>query len=426
MTPLRERHMTKVIAHTIFAPGHTYPFLSILTELQRRGCAVKLCVDTPATSVPSKMGGVPVRRMRGATFESIPTRQRRKEAERVWLANLARSGQPTADTLEQLVVCERPDFLLIDPMLWGSMIAAEASGLPWASLAHNPLTLRGRGLDIRGPGLRPARGPVGWLRDRIVDLGLRASMFRPLGMVNALRAKRGLEPFADFRDRYLAAPLIIAATVEPFEYPRDDWPPSLVFVGPLTWEPEAHEPIWLRRLDERPLLLLAGSTVPEYKTAGKWVSVVFEAFANEPVHVVATLPTDEVPKNVPHNFFITPFLSHRDLLPRAACVICHGGYGITTKALAAGVPVVAIPLALDRFEVARRVEVAGAGVMLLERQLTPARLKTAVRTAIARRAGAEQVAEMFRRCGGARAAVDAIESQLRTTGARTVPSRELA
>jgi MGT family glycosyltransferase len=418
--------MAKVIAHTIYAPGHTYPFLSVLVELQRRGLAVKLCVDTPLKSLPSKIGGVSIRRMRGATFDTVPANRWRGGAERVWLANLAKSGEPGADTLGKLLTEERPDFLLIDPMLWGSMVAAEASGLPWASLAHNPLTIRGCGLDIRGPGLRPARGLWGGLRDRIVDLGLRTSMARPLELVNALRIGRGLRPLEDFRDRYLAAPLIIAATAEPFEYPRDDWPSSLVFVGPLVWEPDTDKPAWLGRLEERPLLLLAGSTVPEYKTASTWISVVFEAFANEALQVVATLPIDEVPAHVPSNFVVTPFVSHRYLLSRASCVICHGGHGITTKALAAGVPVVAIPLALDRFEVARRVEVAGAGVMLLERHLTPARLKSAVRTAIARRAGAERIAESFRRAGGPRKAGDAIESLLRTGLERASNSQQLA
>jgi MGT family glycosyltransferase len=402
----------KVLAHTVLAPGHTYPFLSVLIELQRRGFTVTMGVSTSAESVPEQIAGVRVTGMRWHAPERVPTNQGRRATERVWLANLARTGEPLADTLGRMLAEERPDFLLIDPMLWGAMVAAEASGLPWASLSHNPLSIRGRGLDVRGPGRRPTRGALGRFRDRVVDFAVRMSSSRSLEIVNALRVKHGLGPLADYRDRYLAAPLIIAATAEPFEYPRSDWPSSLAFVGPLAWEPAADEPKWLGELGERPLVLLVGSTEAEYRTPSTWIRRVFEALADEPIQVVATLPTDEVPEPVPSNVLVQRFVPHRYLLARAKCVICHGGYGITAKALAVGVPVLAIPLVLDRFEVARRVDVAGAGVMLSERHLTRERVKAAVRTTIARKAGAERIAEAFRRAGGSGAAADAIESVL--------------
>lgn len=403
------RGMPHIIAHTILAPGHTFPFLAVLAELQRRGCTVKLCVDTPSEDAPTNIGGIPVVRMRVDQYERLPARGARREAQRVWLANLRRSGEAAAARTEQLLADERPDCVLIDPMLWGSMLAAEASDLPWATVAHNPLWIRGRGLDVRGQGLPPAQGLIGRLRDRVVDLGMRASLLRPLQLVNAARATYGLRPLTDFREYYLTPHLIIAATAEPFEYPRDDWPESVVFVGPLMWEPDVPPPSWLDRLDQRPVILLAGSTVPEYKTSGRWIQVAFDALASEPCQVLATLPTDDIPRAVPANVLVTPFVSHHHVLRRATCVVCHGGHGITTKALAAGVPVVAVPCALDRFEVARRVETSNAGVMLLERRLSPEALRGAVRRAIGRKEGAERVAETFRRAGGAATAAHTIQ-----------------
>ncbi|MGD9703267.1 MAG: hypothetical protein AB7J47_02600 [Acidimicrobiia bacterium] len=60
-------------------------------------------------------------------------------------------------------------------------------------------------------------------------------------------------------------------------------------------------------------------------------------------------------------------------------------------------------------EVARRVEVAGAGVRLPAAKLNPARLRAAVRTAIARRPGAERIESAFASAGGPTAAADALE-----------------
>ena len=86
--------------------------------------------------------------------------------------------------------------------------------------------------------------------------------------------------------------------------------------------------------------------------------------------------------------------------------------GVTQKALAAGVPVVAVPFGRDQLEVARRVEVAGAGVRLPRGRLSAASLRAAVETARGRTTGARAVAEAFRRAGGPEAGATAIETLL--------------
>jgi UDP:flavonoid glycosyltransferase YjiC (YdhE family) len=83
--------------------------------------------------------------------------------------------------------------------------------------------------------------------------------------------------------------------------------------------------------------------------------------------------------------------------------------GVTQKALGRGVPVCAVPFGRDQFEVARRVEVAGAGTRLPARRLSPERLRTAVKEAIRCKQGAGRVAEGYRRAGGPVASADALE-----------------
>ncbi len=100
------------------------------------------------------------------------------------------------------------------------------------------------------------------------------------------------------------------------------------------------------------------------------------------------------------------------ILERTACVVCHGGLGITQKALANGVPVVVVPFGRDQMETARRVEAVRAGVRLSPRRLTPARLLAAVNNAIAMRPGAERVRRAFATAGGPAAAADALEALL--------------
>ena len=97
------------------------------------------------------------------------------------------------------------------------------------------------------------------------------------------------------------------------------------------------------------------------------------------------------------------------MLDRAACVVCHAGMGITQKALAHGVPVVAIPFGRDQPEVARRVETAHAGVRLPTRKLRPDRLLAAVQAAIELRPGAERIADAFAQIDTPNVAASALE-----------------
>jgi MGT family glycosyltransferase len=163
--------------------------------------------------------------------------------------------------------------------------------------------------------------------------------------------------------------------------------------------------------DDRPLVLLTCST--EFQNDGRLLETALTALAPEPLRVVATsAAVDTAGWAVPPNARLEPFLPHGPLLARAQVVVCHGGMGITQKALAAGVPVVVVPFGRDQLEVARHVEVAGAGVRLPAKQLSPQRLRNAVAQARGLSAGARRVAEGFRQAGGAGAAAEVLEELL--------------
>jgi MGT family glycosyltransferase len=205
-------------------------------------------------------------------------------------------------------------------------------------------------------------------------------------------------------------------TAEPFEYPRSDWPASVRLIGPCAWDPPADAPEWLDDL-KRPLVLVTTSS--EFQDDGRLVRTALDALAGEELEVVATLPAATIgAMEVPANARVLPFVPHSPLLERAACAITHGGMGATQKALALGVPVCAVPFGRDQLEVARRVEVSGAGTRLPASKLSPQRLRAKVLEAISRKAGAERIAAAFADAGGATAAVDAFEQELLSRTAR--------
>lgn len=402
--------MAVVLAYVDAVPGRLYPLVATLVELRRRGHRVLV-----------RCGVDDVERLRAIGLEARPLR---REIERFepddWRARtrfgalrsgLAQFGLRAPFQLRDLteaIETERPDVLFVDEGAWGAAAAAERSGLPWAFSIVSPVPLPSRDAPPFGLGLAPRRDLVGRLRDPLAKRLTLGTLERIIASrMNPLRAELGLPPVATIDDVYLAASVVIAYTAEPFEYPRSDWPAKVRLVGPGLWEPPADPPVWLDDL-RRPLVLVTCSTL--FQNDRRLPEVACEAFAGEPFDVVVTTAdVDPAGLDAPPNVRIERRLPHAPMLDRARCVVCHAGMGITQKALAHGVPVVAVPFGRDQPEVARRVEVARAGVRLPARKLSGPTLFEAVEMALTLRPGAERIASAFAAAGGAAAAADAID-----------------
>jgi UDP:flavonoid glycosyltransferase YjiC (YdhE family) len=68
--------------------------------------------------------------------------------------------------------------------------------------------------------------------------------------------------------------------------------------------------------------------------------------------------------DAPANVTVVERAPHREVLKHAAAVVTHAGHGTVIKSLAAGVPVVAVPLGRDQLDNAARVDHHGAGIRL--------------------------------------------------------------
>jgi MGT family glycosyltransferase len=321
----------------------------------------------------------------------------------------ARRAPIEAADLERQLEELDPDLLLVDINTWGAAAAAEASGLPWAMFSPYFLPLPSRDAPPFGLGLAPRADRIGRLRDR----ALYASVFRALERggipkVNGLRRERGLAPLSGAAGLVSAPDLLLYLTAEPLEYPRRDWPPNLRMIGPGIWDPPSQPPRWLEHIDG-PLILVTASS--ERQGDDRLIEVALRGLAAEELAVIATTVSHEPARfATPANARVERFVPHGPILERAACVVCHGGMGITQKALSLGVPVCVVPFGRDQLEVARRVELAGAGSRLPASRLTPERLRDAVNAAIERRRGARRIAAAFAEAGGPPAAASALEA----------------
>jgi MGT family glycosyltransferase len=405
--------MARILAYTSPGRSHLFPLTPILDELHRRGHQIVL--RTLASQVA-------LMRSRGFDAEPIDARIETIEHDDWRARNPLQSVRQNAQVfcaraehdapdLTRAIAATDPDALLVDINSWGGLMAAEAWGGPWAVFCPYPLALSSNDAPPFGPGFAPARGPLGRARDRLVRplvFGTLERQVRPA--LNGIREHLGLAPVASVEEWFGGAPLLLYMTAEPFEYPRREWPENIVMVGPCDWDPPAEPPRWLEQMTQ-PIVLVNTST--EFQNDGRLVEVALQALAEEPVSVVATLPTgDPADLRAPANAHIERFIPHRPVLERAACAVTHGGMGSTQKALAHGVPVCAVPFGRDQLEVARRVEVANAGTRLPASRLRPDRLRAKVREAMTKTEGARRIAAAFAATGGPPAAADAFETRL--------------
>jgi MGT family glycosyltransferase len=198
--------------------------------------------------------------------------------------------------------------------------------------------------------------------------------------LNPLYVAHGLRELRSPLEHLRAADRLLVLTGEPLEYPRDDLPDGVRFVGAQSWDPPAAAPAWLDEPGD-PWVLVTCST--DYQRDEALAVAAVEALRDEPVRVVITLADAYGQAALPPagTVRLERFVPHGPELERAVAVVCHSGMGIVQKALGAGVPIVAVPFGRDQPEVARRVTEAGAGVSIPAGKLTPAALRDAVRRA---------------------------------------------
>ena len=98
-----------------------------------------------------------------------------------------------------------------------------------------------------------------------------------------------------------------------------------------------------------------------------------------PISVVLTTGHALKPSRIqaPPNVQVLRAAPHRRILGEASAVVTHAGHGIVLKALAAGVPMVCIPMGRDQKDNTARVLRVGAGVQISKRS-SPDRIADAV------------------------------------------------
>ena len=310
---------------------------------------------------------------------------------------------------------ERIDMIVGDQTEAACGLAARHLGLPYVSVA-NALPLN-REPDVPPPFTGWRYDASGWGRERNAG-GYRVSdrLMAPVRRVIAGHAARfRLGRLASIED--CVSPLAeISQTVAAFDFPRRALPATFHHVGPLRRSAERSS-FAMPADDGRPLVYASLGTLQGGRAG--LMRTICRAADRLGVRLVLThggALGDRQIRDLPGRPFVHDFVPQDIVLAQAGLAVLHGGLNTVMDALAAGVPIVTIPLAFEQGAIASRIEHAGAGRRVGRTFLGAGRLSRAMRDVANRpsyRAAAHRLAGAIGEAGGVARAAGIVEAVLR-------------
>lgn len=263
----------------------------------------------------------------------------------------AHAGLIAGDFARDLIACDwQPDVVVREPTEWGGYLAAEWWGIPHATLDYNA-----------------AAG---------------AELAAILDVLAAQRTALGLDPEVGDPFRYLRAGVL----------PEQCYPPELASAtsryyrapGPGR-EPALDADLAALPVD-RPLVLASlGSLALTLPGMARVLPILVEALAALDCESVLTLGGRADSHSgaagelgaLPANVHLTAFVPQRSLLAACDLFVTHAGFNAFAEAIAAGVPMVALPSFADQPLNAERIATLGLGESLDLDRLTAQDLSAA-------------------------------------------------
>jgi len=382
--------MSRFVAVALPDYGHLLPMLAVACELRRRGHELVVVTVADRAEVVRQWGceprvlaesSLPAGWLRGIDAERAVRTGDELNRFNLELFTQAMTRALLAD-LPDILAELGPDAAIVDPYFYGAASVAQAAGVstvgvegalapdlvpgladpfaPWARQHQAPSVLRRIATAVLGSGRDRAMRPVcdelnRWRSSR--QLPRLASVFDECSGLLRLRPQpRGFEP-PGYRDDALVQHC--GAFVPDARPSQDGFP----------WE----------RLDGRPLAYASLGTIvarrPElFRTIAaccdeRGLQLVIGLGGHFDVLRDAELPGDPL---------LTRWAPQLELLARASVCFTHAGLNTTLEALYHGVPLLAMPTAFEQPGVAKRIELAGCGVVVPPDEATPERLRQAV------------------------------------------------
>lgn len=270
-------------------------------------------------------------------------------------------------------------FLVGSTLAMGALCAAEAHGYRMATVHLAPICVRShKTLPILPGGFNPNILPR-FMRKKFwegADRWFIDPMICPA--LNSFRAELQLPPVTGVQAGWWHAPMLTIGLWPDWFFPRqDDYPPQVRLAGFVQYDEGDHISLdgelldWLKAGD-KPIAFTPGSAMV-------FGHQFFESATQACLKLkrrglLLTRHADQVPKHLPDTVRHVTFAPFGQLLPHCGALVHHGGIGTTAQGLAAGVPMLMMPMSHDQFDNAAICKRLGVAEWLSVRKFTPRRV----------------------------------------------------
>jgi hypothetical protein len=227
--------------------------------------------------------------------------------------------------MEQACAEWRPDLILREPCEYASAIVASQRDIPVAQVAISLAEAEDSSIRTAAPALEEHRK----------------------GLVEELRNSPYLTRFP--------------ASLDPSPFPT-----TVRFREP-TLRPNQPLPDWWNGSDAPLVYVTFGTVMGHMSIAARVYRTVLKAIEDLDARVLLTVGRRfdlSGLGTVPSNVRVERWVEQAQVLAKAELVVCHAGSGTALGALAAGLPLVMVPLFADQFENSRRIAAVGAGTLV--------------------------------------------------------------
>ncbi|MEV6606084.1 macrolide family glycosyltransferase [Kutzneria sp. NPDC051319] len=343
--------------------GHINPGLPLVTELVARGHRVSYATTDQFADAVKQAGATPL--LHTTTFP-----ERMPEDGDAGTRMFVTEYHAVTPQIERLYADDRPDVIVCDIGAFQGPVLADRWGIPVVQLSASYIAIPGSKAD---------------------DF---AAYVKEYGFPEELLTPR---------------PCLVAMP-RSFQFDAPTVDGAFTFVGPMG-SPE----MWSKP-DDRPVLLISLGSA--YTDRPDFFRDCLTAFADNGWHVEMSVgrftdPADLGP--LPENFVVRQWVPQASILTAASAFITHAGMGGVMEALAHGVPLIAVPQAVDQLLTGPRIEELGLGRHIPRDEVTVDQLRQAlheVSTDSGIAANLEKIQREIVDSGGVHRAADLVESQV--------------
>jgi len=315
------------------------------------------------------------------------------------------------------------DLLISQILIFAAPLVAEKTGIRWVSTELQP----GAFMSVYDP---PVMAPTPFLA-KLRPLG--RAFHRALFAVAKLPARLWIKPIKQLRQELglsldndplfegrNSPHLVLALFSRILAEPQPDWASNTFVTGFPFYDENGSglAPELAQFLDEGepPIIFTLGSSAV-WDAGSFYVESVAAAqkLGRRAVLLVGNDPRNQPFQPLPQNVIAAPYAPYSQIFPRASVIVHQGGVGTTGQALRAARPMLVMPFGGDQYDNGARIERLGAGLTIMRKQYTAARVAARLKQLFDNPSYRERAAELGRRVqaeNGVRVACDAIDEQL--------------